>query len=88
MIALFNAQNEVSLSVTETGDSLVNDASFDYGVWTGSQSSGTSHWNHCADWISTAGAGQVGQADSTSTSWTGFSGRVCTESLHLYCFED
>jgi len=61
-------------------------------VWTGTTYSGFASANHCSNWKSLNGAGQIGRADQTNEAWTdtdvplGISG-ICGNPARLYCFE-
>jgi hypothetical protein len=59
-------------------------------VWTGTESgfSGEAIAN-CLDWssINTADVGAYGDADSKLGGWTHFDQQPCTDTAHLYCFE-
>ena len=60
-------------------------------VWTNVTVNGVqrSASNHCGDWTSASNGavGQVGEADDTSTSWSGFAGQMlsCDMAARLYC---
>ena len=55
-------------------------------VWTGTHSNGTRDAT-CTSWTSTSVNGDVGNTNSTGTSWTEFGHTTCSDSNRIYCFE-
>ncbi len=60
-------------------------------VWTGTASNGTSTGVDCAGWLVPAGfPGSEGRNNATDSNWTNTgpnNGSVCSDSQHLYCFQ-
>ncbi len=57
-------------------------------VWTGSQVTGATDSERCADWTEAlAGNGLAGSFKSTGAAWTHLCSAMCSMSLHLYCIQ-
>ncbi|MCC6597635.1 MAG: hypothetical protein IT559_02460 [Alphaproteobacteria bacterium] len=58
-------------------------------TWTNVNTSGArlSSSEHCSNWGSTSGNGSVGRDNEIDSDWTYKEDRVCSDSYHIYCFE-
>jgi hypothetical protein len=74
-----------SINLNENGGYFGN-----YGVWTGTESSGMKSASTCNDWTSSSApvSGRTGTAANAGDGWTGSSTATCGSGFHLYCFED
>ena len=73
-----------ALNVDEDGKYLAN-----YGVWTGTSTSGLNNGDHCAGWTSADGlvSGTFGIVNETDAEWTEDWDRACSDGGgRLYCF--
>ena len=72
----------VALDVTETGQKVVGTA-----VWTGTLAGGVFSSDTCNGWDNNTYTGSIGDA-STTSGWTAAGGSYpCTDTAHVYCFE-
>jgi len=83
--SLTSASLQHTLSLTEDGDPVGGD---DF-AWTGTNTSGSSSSNTCADWTSAdaMNSGQRGVPSKTNN-WTDDDKAACNLSGHIYCFEE
>jgi hypothetical protein len=76
---------DAPIDMTEQGNP-VNDET---DVWTHTRTDGTALGgaNHCANWGSAAGDGDVGTHQASNAEWTGAGSDPCNTGHHLYCFQ-
>jgi hypothetical protein len=63
-------------------------ATTDGGAWTGTNTNGTASASTCGAWDTAQALGQRGNVGGSGDGWTDATNADCTESFHLYCFEE
>jgi hypothetical protein len=83
--ALLSGTLEAPIEITETGalDGIAED------VWTGTDANGNRSGFTCQGWNTDSSmvTGTAGQLDFSDTSWTAGGQNPCSNSQHIYCFQ-
>jgi hypothetical protein len=84
--ALTDGSLAAPIDVTQSGNAVGNSP----GVWTHTETNGAARAgaNHCGNWASTTGDGDIGtHTPSSNDRWTQDAVAACNTGQHLYCFQ-